>query len=190
MNLELSRSSVAGVAAFFAVSLALLLFMLAKLGALPIPGSNPRTVRVVFANAEGLPTQADVLVHGVRIGTVSGVTVRPAGSTLVTLSLSPGAPMLHPDASAAVGFKTPLGEPFVDLDPGHRAGRLRGLLHPQSTVEIDDALAFLDRGGRSNVRASLLALGRGAASPGHERRGLRGSGRSRAHDGGAGAVGG
>ncbi|MFL5822352.1 MAG: MlaD family protein [Solirubrobacteraceae bacterium] len=165
MNLELPARAVATVAAFFAVSAAVLLFMLAKLGALPAFDSGTRSVQVVFANAEGLPAQADVLVHGVKVGSVSGVTVRASGRTLVTLSLASGAPRLHPDASAAVGFKTPLGEPFLDLHPGHRPGREMGPLRARTTVEIDDALAFLNRTGRSQLRASLLALGRGAASP-------------------------
>ena len=164
MNLELPRSAVLTVAAFVAASMGLLLFMLAQLGVLPVPGEHSRTARVVFADAEGLPVQADVLVHGVRVGSVEGIQVRPQGSTLVTLNLDSGAPVLHPDASADVGFKTPLGEPFVDLDPGHGRGRLTGLLHARATVEIDSALRFLDSGGRANLRAALLSLGRGAKS--------------------------
>jgi phospholipid/cholesterol/gamma-HCH transport system substrate-binding protein len=165
MNLALPRSSVLIVAAFVAVSLALLVGILGRLGALPLPGASSRTARVVFANAEGLPTQADVLVHGVRVGSVTGVSVRRSGSTLVTLSLGSGTPALHPDATASVGFKTPLGEPYVDLDPGHGPGRLVGMLRPEPAVEIDDALAFLNSAGRSNARGILGSLGAATASP-------------------------
>ena len=66
---------------------------------------------------------------------------------------------------ADVGFKTALGEPFVDLDPGRAHGRLAGSLRARPTVEIDDALAFLDKGGRANVRRITESLGEGAASP-------------------------
>jgi phospholipid/cholesterol/gamma-HCH transport system substrate-binding protein len=167
VNARLPLRTVAGVAAFFAVSLALLAFFLIRLGAVPSPGAGTHTVAAVFANAEGLPAQADVLVHGVKVGTVSAIHVRPAGSTRVTLALSGEAPTLHADASAAVGFKTPLGEPFVDLDPGRSGSRLRrGIVASRSTVEIDDALGFLDASGRGALRSALLALGRGAAAPG------------------------
>jgi hypothetical protein len=37
-------------------------------------------------------------------------------------------------------------------------------MQARSNVELDDALAFLDQGGRANLRASLLALGRGLGS--------------------------
>jgi phospholipid/cholesterol/gamma-HCH transport system substrate-binding protein len=166
MNLELSRRTVLGVVAFFAVSLALLWLMLARLGALPLPGGRTESVRAVFANAEGLTTQSDVLVHGVGVGTVTGIAARPGG-TLVTLTLGSGAPILHRDASVRVGFKTPLGEPFVDLDPGSSRARLAAEkpLRTESTVEIDDALSFLDRAGRANARSALVALGQGAGSP-------------------------
>jgi phospholipid/cholesterol/gamma-HCH transport system substrate-binding protein len=154
------------VTAFFAVSLALLAFLMIRLGALPSPGARARTVNAVFANAEGLPAQADVLVHGVKVGTVSAIQVRAAGSTRVTLALSSATPQLHADASAAVGFKTPLGEPFVDLDPGQAPARLRtGAVASRSTVEIDDALGFLDAPGRADLRSALLALGRGLSAP-------------------------
>jgi phospholipid/cholesterol/gamma-HCH transport system substrate-binding protein len=166
MNVELRARTVAAVAAFFAVSLALLVFILMRLGAVPTPGGGRQRVSAVFANAEGLPTQADVLVHGVKVGTVSGVQIRRSGSALVTLSLSGDAPVLHADASAGVGFKTPLGEPFVDLDPGRDRGPLRGVVRSRTTVEIDDALGFLDARGRGELRSDVLALGQGADAPG------------------------
>lgn len=165
MNLELPARTVAGVAAFALVTLALLGYMLARLGAVPLPGGSTRTVTTVLANADGLPQDADVLVHGVAVGSVSGIASRGPG-TLVTLSLTRAAPPLHANATVDIGFKTPLGEPFVDLDPGSgpplsRGARIRSL----SSVEIDDALSWLNAGGRANLRVVLRALGAGAASP-------------------------
>lgn len=165
MNLKPPRSAVPTVAVFVAVSVALLGLILGRLGALPLPGQSIRTATVVFADAEGLPVQADVLVHGVSVGTVTGVSVRHSGNTLVTLTLNSGAPVLHPGATATVGFKTPLGEPFLDLDPGTGRGHLTGRLRASSTVEIDDALAFLNSAGRANARGVLRSLGQSAASP-------------------------
>jgi phospholipid/cholesterol/gamma-HCH transport system substrate-binding protein len=168
MTQFLSRRQIAGVVVFFAVSAALTLGMLAELGTVPLPGRHVRTVTAVLSDAEGLPSQADVLVHGVKVGAVSSISVRASGTTLVTLALGPGTPPLHRDASVRVGFKTAFGEPFVDLDPGTSAAPLqaRGArLRVVPSVEIDDALAFLDAGGRANLDALLHELGAGAASP-------------------------
>jgi phospholipid/cholesterol/gamma-HCH transport system substrate-binding protein len=166
VNLELPRRTVIAVLVFFALSLALLWLMLARLGAVPSPGVRTESVQGLVANAEGLTPQSDVLVHGVKVGTVTGIGSRGAG-TLVTLALGSGAPVLRDDASIRVGTKTPLGEPFVDLEPGSAGARLpRGaMLRSRSTVEIDDALSFLDRGGRADARAALIVLGQGAGSP-------------------------
>jgi phospholipid/cholesterol/gamma-HCH transport system substrate-binding protein len=171
MSFDFPRRDAVLLATFVVVSFALLMVMLVRLGTITLPGSHVRHVRALFANAEGLPSEADVLVHGVKVGSVTGIQTRsvadPGGrrsvGTLVTLSLGSQAPLLHPDASAQVGFKTALGEPFVDLDPGHAPGRAAGQITARSTVEIDDALGFLDRSGRANVRAALIELGRGAA---------------------------
>lgn len=168
MNLDLPRRAILVVVAFFAVSLALLWFMLAELGDVPAPGGGrTETVRTLLSNADGLTSQDDVMVHGVKVGTVTGVSSQGSG-TLVTLSLDASAtPRLRRDATVSVGFKTPLGEPFVDLTPGRAAAPLGSdaLVSARSTVEIDDALGFLDPRGRANARAILLSLGHGAASP-------------------------
>jgi phospholipid/cholesterol/gamma-HCH transport system substrate-binding protein len=168
MNLELPRRTALAVIVFFVLSLALLWFMLARLGDVPLPGSRTESVRALLANADGLTAQDDVLVRGVRVGSVSDVASQRSG-TLVTLALGPGTPALRRDATVSVGFKTPLGEPFVDLDPGHQGAALpRGgagaSLRSSSTVEIDDALSFLDPTGRADARAALIELGRGAAA--------------------------
>jgi phospholipid/cholesterol/gamma-HCH transport system substrate-binding protein len=166
MNLHLPRSAVAGVLAFAVVSLALLGFMLVRLGTVPLPGAHPLHVRALIATAEGLPAAADVLVHGVRVGEVSGIAAR-RGGTLVTLSLGSNRPSLHPDASVRVGFKTALGESFVELDPGRAGGSVApgALVRSRPTIAIDDALAFLNRSGRADARAAIVDLGRGAAAP-------------------------
>jgi phospholipid/cholesterol/gamma-HCH transport system substrate-binding protein len=164
MNLELSRRQIVAVLTFTLVSLALLGFMLARLGAVALPGSSSRSVQAVFANAEGLPAQSDVLVHGVRVGSVSGIAPR-GDRTLVTLTLGSNAPELRAGAYVRVGFKTALGEPFVELDPGHPSGsRLRPdrLLAVRQTVAIDDALSFLGPRGRGDLRGALVPLGAGA----------------------------
>jgi virulence factor Mce-like protein len=167
MNLHLSLRAAAGVLAFALASLALLGYMLIRLGALPSPTASTLTVHALVADAEGLPSHADVLDRGVNVGQVTGVSARGA-DTLLTLALGSGSPALHPDASVQIGFKTPLGEPYVELDPGGAPGpslRAGAMLRSTSTVELDDALGFLDSAGRANLRSALIDLGQGAASP-------------------------
>jgi phospholipid/cholesterol/gamma-HCH transport system substrate-binding protein len=166
VNLELSRRSVLGVVVFALISLALLLYMLGRLGEVPLPGAESTRVQALLTDADGLPTDSDVLVHGVRVGSVSGIEARPGG-TLVTLTLGGGAPALHANASLEVGEKTFLGEPYVDLDPGSGPPLAHGaLVRAGSAVEIDDALAWLDGAGRRNLRSILDALGSATAPPG------------------------
>jgi phospholipid/cholesterol/gamma-HCH transport system substrate-binding protein len=158
VNLKLPRRTVVGVIVFAAIALGLLLYMLGRLGAIPLPGPGNTQVRALLANADGLPADADVLVHGLRIGSVSGLSAQ-RGGTLVTLSLDGGAPALRANASLQVGEKTFLGEPFVDLDPGSGPPLERGaLIRAGSAVEIDDALSWLDAAGRANLRAVLGSL--------------------------------
>jgi phospholipid/cholesterol/gamma-HCH transport system substrate-binding protein len=165
VNLELSRRSVLGVLVFALVALALLLYMLGRLGEVPLPAAKTVQVQSLLADADGLPTDSDVLVHGVRVGSVSGIEARPGG-TLITLALDRGAPELHANASLQVGEKTFLGEPYVDLDPGSGPPLPHGaLVRGGSAVEIDDALAWLDAAGRRNLRSILDALGSGTAAP-------------------------
>src|SRR5205823_12626399 len=112
MNLHLSRRAALALALFAAVSLALLGFFSASFGGPSIGGGGTR-VRSIVADAEGIPTGADVLVRGVRVGKVAAEPAAGAQTELV-LELH-AAPRLHPDATVRIGSKTPLGEPFVDL---------------------------------------------------------------------------
>jgi phospholipid/cholesterol/gamma-HCH transport system substrate-binding protein len=167
MNLRLSARAAIGVLAFALASVVLLGYMLIRLGAIPSPTANVLTVHAAVRDAEGLPTHADVLDRGVEVGQVSGVSARGA-QTQLTLALGSGRPVLHPDASVQIGFKTALGEPFVELDPGRAPGpalRTGAMLRGVPTVALDNALGFLDGPGRTNLRSALLDLGQGAASP-------------------------
>jgi phospholipid/cholesterol/gamma-HCH transport system substrate-binding protein len=159
MSLHLPRRASLAVLLFVVVSLALLAYMLGRLGTIPLPGSSTHDVRALVMNAGGLPVDADVLVHGVKVGSVSNVSTQGNG-TVVTLALTDSAPSLHANGTIEVGTKTPLGEPYVDLDPGSGTLlRTHALLRSRSAVQIDDALAWLDAPGRANLRAVLASLG-------------------------------
>lgn len=163
MNLHLSRRAAFGLALFAAVSLALLAFFSARFGGPTIGGTSGLRVRVLVADAQGMPTGADVLVRGVRVGSVKAQHAAGARTELV-LALG-DTPALHPDATVRIGSKTPLGEPFVDLDPGKAAGARPRVLRSKPAVEIDEALSVLDRTGRADAGALSEKLARGLRSP-------------------------
>jgi phospholipid/cholesterol/gamma-HCH transport system substrate-binding protein len=144
------------ITVFVAVTIVLFFALGARFGG-PSPFARPATiVHATVADAEGLPTQSDVLIHGVKVGRVTKV-----GDGRLTLALHHA---VHPDAWMRVGSKTPLGEPFVDLDPGHAAGALHGDLPVRPSVEVDEALGLLAPRTRSDLRALLRTTGTGASS--------------------------
>jgi phospholipid/cholesterol/gamma-HCH transport system substrate-binding protein len=165
--LELPRRALAGLIVFAVVSVALFAFLLARFGGPSLQLHQPERVRVSFADAHGVGTGDDVLVRGVRIGRVGAVSQR-GGRATVTLELGGGRPRLYADASAWVASKTPLGESFVALDPGHpRTGTLPPGHAPASraSVQIDEALAVLDAPARRDLRALLATTGAATADP-------------------------
>src|SRR4051794_23572440 len=154
------------LAVFALASIAVFTVLLGRFGG-PQVGAGS-TVYARFADAEGLSQNADVLVRGVPVGHVASIKTTRGGST-VALDLAHGAPALHRDASARIGSKTPLGESFVDLDPGTSAARSVGgdvRIATRPSVQIDDALSVLDRSGRASLRQVLSESATALRAPG------------------------
>jgi phospholipid/cholesterol/gamma-HCH transport system substrate-binding protein len=165
MNLHLSAAARIVLAVFLVVTLALFAVLGARFGGPTVDVGPVQRVRALVDDTQGLPDQADVLVRGVRVGRVTGVTVRGARAE-VQLTLT-DAPELHPDAVVRIGQKTPLGEPFVDLRPGTAAGRFdrARALPSRPSVEVDEALGLLAPRTRADLRALLQTTGTGIAAP-------------------------
>jgi virulence factor Mce-like protein len=90
----------------------------------PNPLSSDYTVHAVFADADGIPTAADVRVAGVQVGKVTAITHDPnqPGFSVVTLQISnANAVPVYSNGFAKVRPKTLLGEKFIDLTVGGRA---------------------------------------------------------------------
>jgi phospholipid/cholesterol/gamma-HCH transport system substrate-binding protein len=165
MNLHLSRRALLGFALFTFVTFALLALFLLRSGALPsVTGAG--SAWALVPDAENLPPGADVLVHGVKVGSVAAIGTARNGAR-ITLALQPDAPQLHSNASIRIGFKTALGEAFVDLSPGTGAVPLPSgaRLAAIPSIEFDDALGFLDSSGRRSLREILTQLGAGIRDP-------------------------
>jgi phospholipid/cholesterol/gamma-HCH transport system substrate-binding protein len=146
MNLRISRTGAAGLALFAAVSVALFIYLYGRTGGpLPAVGGSSYSLHASFRDAEGITPRADVLVHGLRVGQVGAVSTR-GGRTSLTLALNSARLPLHGDVSARIGQKTPLGESYVDLDPGRAGPRppSGGRLPARPPVVLYQGVAVLD----------------------------------------------
>ncbi|MEA2249569.1 MAG: phospholipid/cholesterol/gamma-HCH transport system substrate-binding protein [Solirubrobacteraceae bacterium] len=166
MSTRFPATARAIVAVFLAVTVLLFAVLGARFGGPSVDVGPVTRLHASVPDSQGLPAQADVLVRGVRVGRVTGVTLR-GGRADVELALTE-APALHPDASLRIGAKTPLGEPFVDLRPGTAPGRLdpRRAVAVVGSVEVDEALGVLAPRTRADLRALLRETGAGATAAG------------------------
>ena len=156
------------VATVVAAVAALILYVLLNnaFGGPTVGLSNPYEVRTTFSDSQGMVKKAVVLVNGVKVGEVSGVDVE-RGHADVTFTVEDRYAPLHRDAVVSVGYRTPFGEPFLDLDRGSRgAGRLSDGARVRSapSTEIDEALEILNREGRRSTRSLLRTFARAGRS--------------------------
>ncbi len=80
-------------------------------------GGGDRTVRADFTDATRLQAGDDVRMAGVRIGTVTSVTVVRRTTAEVTMSLSSDVPLAS-TVTAAIRYRNLVGQRYVALDQG------------------------------------------------------------------------
>lgn len=80
-------------------------------------GGGDRTVRAEFTDATRLQAGDDVRMAGVRIGTVTGVTVVRRTTAEVTMSLSTDVPLAS-TVSAQIRYRNLVGQRYVALEQG------------------------------------------------------------------------
>jgi virulence factor Mce-like protein len=154
------------VLAFAAVCIAAMEFLAVNIGQ-PDPLGGGYRVRAVFADADGVPTAADVRVAGIQVGKVVAISHDAAHprASVVTMEIGDSrAVPVYSNGSARVRPKTLLGEKYIDLDPGNPRGTgipSNGTL-PESqtstTVEVDQILNAFDTRTREEQRRVLQAL--------------------------------
>ena len=129
----------------------LLLFLwLAFGGAVPLKPKGYR-IQASFAEATQLAVEADVRISGVPVGRVTAVEANPrTGRALATVEIEERYAPLPADTRATLRQKTLLGETYVELTPGTRAGpvipedgELRAT-QVSPTVELDEVLRAFD----------------------------------------------
>lgn len=169
MRLDLPRRTQLGLLLFTLVTIGLGLLLSARFGGPAVRTSAPFRVQATLADAQGLAKGSDVLIRGVKAGQVGAVRAAPGGRTRLTLELDrDDVRLIHADATARTGSKTPLGEVFVALDPGSPRARpvAEGArIASAPSVQLDEALEALNPDARRDLRKLLADSGRGLRSP-------------------------
>ena len=152
--------------AFVLSCLGLMIFVWTQFGgAVPFAPQGYR-VRALFAETGLLVPGADVRISGINVGRVAAVDARGT-SSLVTMDISQRYAPIPADTHAILRLKTLLGEAYVELSTGDRAGPklADGGTIPRSQVagtqQLDQVLSAFNRPAQRNLQ---LFLGGGAAS--------------------------
>jgi virulence factor Mce-like protein len=151
-----SFGRIAAMVVFALSCFGLLLFLwLAFGGAVPLKPEGYR-VKVSFAEATQLSTEADVRISGVPVGKVKALEPdKSTGRTVATIELESRYAPMPSDARAILRQKTLLGETYVELTPGSSSaqtvpeGGSLGASQVSDTVQLDEILRTFDEPTRA-----------------------------------------
>ncbi len=159
-----------GILAAFTIFCVLVMEFLAINIGQPNPLSSDYTVNAVFADADGIPTAADVRVSGVDVGKVTSISHDPSspGYSVVTLQISDTHSVpLYSNGFAKVRPKTLLGEKYVDLTVGSQAsaeaipsGGFLPVAETGKDVSNDEIFNSFDAATRAQQQQVLAELDR------------------------------
>jgi phospholipid/cholesterol/gamma-HCH transport system substrate-binding protein len=147
---------------------------------LTLPFQSVYDVRAEFSAADGVlaGTGQPVLVAGVNVGQITGVSLR-GGNATATMQLNRGqVPHVYADATATLVPITPLGDMSVELAPGSPPARLLasgtpiGTGQTASPVNASELLDHLDSDTRDYLTALLSSLAQGLGNHGADLRRL------------------
>ncbi|WP_051026898.1 MlaD family protein [Nocardia higoensis] len=129
------------------------------------------TVTLRFENVMNLPSGADVLLGGLRVGQVQGLTATPDGID-VTVGLAANTEV-PADAGAIIRQNTLLGDTYIALIPSTEPHPEQGFLGPGSTVplerttsppQLEDTIAvlayFVNGGSIQKMQDTMATLNR------------------------------
>jgi phospholipid/cholesterol/gamma-HCH transport system substrate-binding protein len=160
-----TATNFAMVGAFALLCIGGLGFLAVSMG-LEVPGLRQGwRLEASFAGVEGLVSQSDVDVAGVRVGRVTAIAPDPRGGAIVTMVIDDGV-HLRSDTRALLRPKTAIGEKYVELvratasaapyvADGYRLPRQQ----TGQAVELDTVLNELDPQTRAAISTSLRQLG-------------------------------
>lgn len=133
------------VGAFIAVGIAALVMLAMKVSNLgAFDERDGYEVTASFENIGGLKVRAPVMLAGVRIGQVTGVTLdKKTFEAVVTLTIGEKYNNLPMDSSAAIFTSGLLGEQYIALEPGGEDKVLQDgnkLLLTQSAIVLEQII--------------------------------------------------
>ncbi|WP_205699249.1 MlaD family protein [Conexibacter sp. SYSU D00693] len=170
MNRRVAPGWVLALAVFAVVVVAVTAVLADRFGGPGLVPDDAPHLTATVDDLQGLAVRGDVLVRGVRAGSVSSID-RQGDRATVRLELDGEPVTVRRGATVRIGTKTLLGESYVDLDPGPVTAPALGddaVLPASATlpaVELDEALRVLDRPARADLVASVEGAGEAAASP-------------------------
>jgi virulence factor Mce-like protein len=177
------KASVAlGLAVVLAISAVATMVTIFSLGS----GNNDYQVKVHFPTANGLIDGSDVLIGGVKVGTVGSVLVdntppadnsesnfaNPTSTAVATVNIKRQYAPLHQGATVAIRPKSLLGEKYLAVtagDPGKDAIPDGSTLPPESAsvnVELDQLVNIFDEPTRKQLQKLIDSLGTGLLGQG------------------------
>jgi phospholipid/cholesterol/gamma-HCH transport system substrate-binding protein len=128
--------------------------------------SADRVVVAEFADASPLLVGNDVQVDGVKVGSVTGMSV-VNGHADVSFTVSPKALPLHTDAQVEIRPVSLLGERYLALNPGTpsapvlRAGQVIPLSHTGQNTDLYQVLNVFNQPTGDALAALVTVLGQG-----------------------------
>ena len=165
MNHHVSRLGALAVCVSLCLSAAAFLFLNASFGGptLGLSGLPSYRLTATLDNGENILEKSLVLIRGVQVGYVAGVTI-VGDRAQMTIAINPSDTPVYRDATIEIGHRSLFGEAYVRLNPGDVAsGRLRsGSVLPLGavipTVDFDSALSVLSKPARAHL-SSLAHTG-------------------------------
>jgi phospholipid/cholesterol/gamma-HCH transport system substrate-binding protein len=135
-----SGTEVAAGAAVLIVALGFLVYAVTNTGRVKVGGY---TLRAEFDNIGGITTGADVRIAGLKVGSVTGLTLDPKTYQAVATFTVQSDVKLSEDSSATIATGGLLGGNFVSLAPGGDTKMLADggtITITQSAVNLEDLL--------------------------------------------------
>lgn len=137
-------------------------------------GEHPTvTVHADFADAGAIIPGNDVMVDGVKAGTVKKLWLVD-GKARVTISVGSAFTPLHTDARVHIRAVSLLGERYVDVDRGTPSAPVleNGAIIPAAqtgrTIELQEFLDVVDEPAGAALAALIVALGDGLSGRGED----------------------
>lgn len=159
-----SRATILISAALATVVLAALVY-LAAVAPRGVPLLPYYYVNAQFSNAENIRILSTVQIAGRRVGQVSDATYHN-GLAVLKLQMLPGTQKITSGATARIRVKNPIGAKYVEITPSTagvtlKSGATLPASHTSTAVDTQTLLSGFDKPTRTNLRSSLIGLGKG-----------------------------